>query len=119
MTCLGPRTPTARVVHPCDYCAEPIPAGQRYRRWCYVEGGTASTVRAHIACDDVAQDYYDAGDCYDEERWVDRDALTEWPYGLDDPRDALVLLAAAGKWPWGEEARLARIMGLERKEMAP
>lgn len=67
----------ARKSHACDYCGSKIVPGCNHLVWCWVEGGRASTVRAHVACDVVAKHYYDAVDCYWDERWVEVTPLDE------------------------------------------
>lgn len=40
----------ARSAHRCDWCGESILMGGDYWRWCWYEGGEASTVKAHPEC---------------------------------------------------------------------
>jgi hypothetical protein len=103
--------PVARKPHRCDYCHEDIPRGQRYHRWAWVADGDCSTVRAHIACDAVAADYYDAAGAYSDERWVCADPIDEWARNRGDVRGDLSALAGRTPgWPDGEADRLAAWM---------
>lgn len=102
---VGDYYPVARVAHACDYCGLDIPPGQRYRRWAWVADGRCSTVRAHIACDAVAQDYYDGADCYPEERWVSSEPLSAWAdVHAGGIREGLSILAGRAP-PWLDVVR--------------
>lgn len=107
---IGDTCPVARKAHRCDYCGEDIPRGQRYRRWAWVADGACSTVRAHIACDAVAQDHYDATDAYDDERWVSDEPLTAWAEAGDVRGRLSALAGRTPGWPDGEADRLAAWM---------
>lgn len=107
---LGDCRPIARRVHDCDYCGQDIPIGQRYRRWTCVQDREARTVKAHIACNDVAQAYWRDIGAKSEERWVQFEPMGEWTRGYEDPSMALVKLSA--NWAPGELVRVATLIGL-------
>lgn len=50
MTILSETTPTARKAHTCSWCVQPIPAGSRYHRYRWVDGGDAGTEKMHPEC---------------------------------------------------------------------
>lgn len=109
-----PAHPVARKIHLCDYCGGAIPRGQRYTTWCWIDDGTASTVKAHTACADIASAYYSTGSGIDG-RTVSSEPLLEWaleksetPGGL---ADALATMAAEKDWPAGEVERLVVVLG--------
>ena len=100
--------PRARKDHVCDYCGDVVPAGQVYKRWVSMYDGTASTVKAHVACDDVARDYWKRIDCDKDERWVQWEPLGEWSRCVEDvPAE---LRALATDWAPGEYERLLEIV---------
>jgi hypothetical protein len=112
---IGDRYPVARVAHACEYCGEGIPKGQRYRRWAWVvRGSRPATVHAHIACDAVAQDYYDrvSVGVEDDERWVHEVPLLEWAreHGANVRGELSALAGRTSGWPDGEADRLAAWM---------
>ena len=107
---IGDTHPVARKPHQCGYCLDIIPPGQRYTRWAWASDGGCSTVRAHIACNAVASDYYDK-DTDPEERYVSDEALQEWARDRADVRGDLSALAGRTPgWPDGEADRLAAWM---------
>ena len=109
MTAVGVQERTARRSHLCDYCGEEIPRGQRYRRWAWVDGHVC-TVRAHLACDDLA-----AAAAEEEEYEVSAETLhlALDPY-LDEP-ETLPPVEEKSGWPKGEAQRLLR-WGTPRRE---
>ena len=76
--CYGFRYQKARRDHYCDYCGDTIPKGTTYKRWSWICGGSASTVKAHPVCDAVAQAYYDETSPWPDERYVQAEPLDEW-----------------------------------------
>jgi predicted RNA-binding Zn-ribbon protein involved in translation (DUF1610 family) len=77
--------PIARKPHVCFHCGEQIEPGTRYYRIACADNGTAWTVKAHPACDDLycaygrefAVDEYDLIDWHDVKAWAaDREVKT-------------------------------------------
>lgn len=118
---IGGCYPIAAREHVCDYCGDDIPRRQRYHRWAWVADGRVMTVRAHIACDAVAQDYYDDVGPDNDARWVQSEPVDLWLTQKPDPRGRLSALAARTPgWPDGEAERLMYWAGLaEVVEVAP
>lgn len=56
LTATEARHVTARAPHDCHLCLDPIPAGAVYLRWAWIDGGTATTIRVHPTCDEVARE---------------------------------------------------------------
>lgn len=109
---LNSQAPVARKSHTCDYCGQAIPKDQKYKRWVSVdEGVSASTVRAHVSCDDIARDFYEAVKA--EDWWVSLDPLQEWAGYSEDPEADLADMAERWGWAEGEVARLMGRLGLE------
>jgi hypothetical protein len=48
---LGYHRPVIRKDHPCWWCGETIPKGDRCARWVWAEDGSFSTVRVHLECE--------------------------------------------------------------------
>lgn len=49
MYCTDPETHTARKVHRCMSCGEPIAIGEKYARWRCYDGGDTHEIRAFAA----------------------------------------------------------------------
>ena len=103
MTTVGFRTLRARVEHRCDYCASAIAAGSTYHRWCWVDEGDASTVKAHRGCAEVADHYYAVKAVHDDEHWVQLEPLQEAVREDPDAVRAILLTFTEEErgWCWG------------------
>lgn len=100
-------TRRARKPHRCDYCAADVPIGQAYRLHTMFDAGDVRTSKAHIACDDVANDYYTRQRTDDDERYISDECLQEW--GVSGFGTVAELAAGKG-WPDGEVERLTAYM---------
>lgn len=109
-------SPTARKPHGCDYCGQEISAGQRYKRWVSIADGSARSVAAHTACDDIARAYWRLTDADPDERFVQFEPLSEWVRWQEHPRQALSEMGR--DWPAGEIDRLASLL-LSAEEATP
>jgi hypothetical protein len=47
---IGNCTPVAGKIHTCYWCGQKILKGEKYSRWTWVDGGNASTIKAHMEC---------------------------------------------------------------------
>lgn len=70
---------TARKIHFCEFCRLEIPKGTKYRKWCWIDGGTALTIKTHRLCCEIAQDGLDPTEAFEvswESIWYSLDNIT-------------------------------------------
>lgn len=87
METFGHETRRARTPHQCSYCYGTIPAGQRYERWAWSDGGRAYSAGAHRQCIEMSRELYR----YDD------DLGWDWGEFRADCRDNLLHLRP---FPW-------------------
>jgi len=67
-------THQARIDHQCDWCGQRIDAGTQYKRYRWLDGADAATVKMHPECHDAMQ-----------EAALDEGGYIEWSDTMERP----------------------------------